>query len=860
MSTQRSDPLDSYKAKRNFAVTNEPASGGRSDSGHSFVIQKHWATRLHYDFRLELNGTMKSWAIPKGPSLDPKDKRMAVAVEDHPIAYASFEGTIPATLYGAGKVIVWDRGTWQPVGDAATGLRAGNLKFRLHGEKLHGLWALVRMKTRDEKREAWLLIKERDDAARSSAEFSVVDELPDSVTTITTATPTRRSERLSVVAPPERSAAAPRATKTKSSSLRTANLGVASELPAFVPPQLATRVDQVPSNDAEWQYEIKFDGYRMLTRVDRGEARLFTRNDNDWTSKLRHLADAIAAAKYPDGWYDGEIVMLNAKGVPDFGALQRAFDTSTVGDIVLYLFDLPYCDGRDLRLVPLEQRREILKTIVATHENDALRFSDTFDGAMNDILGAACKLGLEGVIGKRRGSRYVSQRSTDWIKLKCAERQEFVVGGFTDPKGTRAAFGALLLGVNEDDGSLIYVGKVGSGFNDASLRELAKKLTPLRQSSSPFASVPAEHRRAHWVKPELLAEVSFSEWTKDQHLRHPVFRGIRNDKDADMIRRESPVPAQIKQRSSSIGGSKASLESPALHVTHGERIVDDSTGLTKLELVRYYALIGSLMMPHLKQRPVSLVRAPSGFAAELFFQKHIDKNLPAGLKALDQALDPGHDPLVAVVNASGLIASAQWNVVEFHTSNALATHMERPDRLIFDLDPGDGVTWSQIQTATELVHAFLTELELTCFAKTSGGKGIHIVVPIKRRYDWAVAKDFAHAVVTHLARVLPTHFVDKSGPKNRVGKIFIDYLRNGRGATTVSAWSARARPGGGVSVPVAWNEVGKLKSADHWNIRNIHSRLDQGNTPWAGYDQAANSLTRPMRSLDYRNPLAKAAQ
>lgn len=320
-----------------------------------------------------------------------------------------------------------------------------------------------------------------------------------------------------------------------------------------------------------------------------------------------------------------------------------------------------------------------------------------------------------------------------------------------------------------------------------------------------------------------------------------------------MIRRESPTPAPVKRPAQvSAVSKKTALVSPSLNVTHGERIIDATTGLTKLELVRYYALVGSLMMPHLKLRPVSLVRAPAGFAGELFFQKHVGKKLPTGLKALDPALDPGHDPLVTVATASGLIASAQWNVVEFHTTNALATHMERPDRLIFDLDPGDGVTWPEVQQATELVHAFLAELELVCFAKTSGGKGIHIVVPITRRYEWAVVKDFAHAIVTHLARVLPAHFVDRSGPQNRVGKIFIDFLRNGRGATTVSAWSARARPGAGVSVPVAWNEISRLKSADQWTVRNIHSRLDQGNAPWAEYEKTANGLTRAMRILDFR--------
>ena len=797
---------------------------------------------------------MKSWAIPKGPSLDPNDKRMAVAVEDHPVAYATFEGVIPVKQYGAGRVIIWDHGTWEAVGGAEAGLRAGNLKFRLQGQKLHGLWALVRMKTRDEKREAWLLIKERDDAARAASEFSVVAECPDSVL-VASNDPLRTKREATVRDAKLAPLAATTGSKLAeaSTALPAGGAGAVARLPDSLQPQLATRVDKPPTDEADWQYEIKFDGYRILARVAAGEVKFFTRNNNDWTRKLQHLSKAIATAKYPDGWYDGEIVVLNANGVPDFGALQSALTTPNVGDIVLYLFDLPYYDGRDFRAVPLEQRRALLKTIVTANAIDTLRFSETFSGTMADIRGAACNLGLEGVIGKRLGSRYVSQRSSDWIKLKCGERQEFVVGGFTDPEGSRNGFGALLLGVHRDDGFLVYAGKVGSGFSDVSLREIAKKLKALRQASSPFERAPLDHQRAHWVKPELLVEVSFTEWTKDAHLRHPVFRGLRTDKEAKMIRRESPTSTPVTRlRQSSNAAKKTSLLSPSLNVTHGERIVDETTGLTKLELVRFYSLVGSLMMPHLKQRPVSLLRAPAGFAGELFFQKHVDKKLPPGLTALDPALDPEHAPVLSVASALGLAALAQWNVVELHTSNALTTQMERPNRLIFDLDPGLGVTWPQVQQATELVHAFLSELELVSFAKTSGGKGMHIVVPMVRRYDWALAKGFAHAIVAHLARALPAYFVAKSGPKNRVGKIFIDYLRNGRGATTVSAWSARARPGAGVSVPIAWNEISKIKSADQWTVRNIHSRLDQGNAPWADYADAVNSLTRAMKILDYQ--------
>lgn len=853
MSKPRDNPLEDYQAKRDFAATSEPASGGVSESGKLFVIHKHWASKLHYDFRLELSGTMKSWAIPKGPSLDPNDKRMALAVEDHPISYATFEGNIPAKQYGAGKVIIWDYGTWEPVGRAEAGLRAGSLKFRLQGQKLRGLWALVRMKTRDNKRGAWLLIKERDDAARAASEFSVVDECPDSVIASNDPLPTKREAKVRDTKLAKPAAMTPSKARGASIASNAEGADVMARLPDSLQPQLPIRVDKPPANEADWQYEIKFDGYRILARVEAGQVKFFTRNNKDWTSKLRYLVKAIATAKYPDGWYDGEIVVLDANGVPDFGALQGAFATSQAGDVVLYLFDLPYHDGRDLRALPLEQRRALLKTIVTTTAIDMLRFSETFAGTMTNILGAACNLGLEGVIGKRRGSRYVSQRSSDWIKLKCGERQEFVVGGFTDPGGSRDEFGALLLGIHQADGSLSYAGKVGSGFSDASLREISKKLKPLHQASSPFVRTPLELTRAHWVKPKMLVEVSFIEWTKDEHLRNPVFRGVRIDKEAKMIRRESPTSTPVERPTQSTPASKQTLlVSPSLTVTHGERIVDETTGLTKLELIRYYTLVGALMMPHLKQRPVSLVRAPAGFAGELFFQKHVDKKLPTGFATLDPALDPGHAPLVTVATAAGLAASAQWSVVEFHTSNALTTNMERPNRLIFDLDPGVNVTWPQVQQAAELVHAFLTELDLICFAKTSGGKGIHIVVPIMRRYEWAVAKDFAHAIVSHLARTLPAHFVDKSGPKNRVGKIFIDYLRNGRGATTVSAWSARVRPGAGVSVPIAWSEVSRIRSADYWTVRNIHSRLDQGNAPWAGYDKAANRLTRAMRILDYQ--------
>jgi bifunctional non-homologous end joining protein LigD len=803
------DPLKHYKSKRNFSVTSEPAEGGEAGKdGLSFVIQKHWASRLHYDFRLELDGTMKSWAVPKGPSYDPKDKRMAVHVEDHPLSYASFEGTIPEKEYGAGKVIIWDRGTWAPQADPQQGYADGNLKFELHGHKMHGKWALIRMKGNGEKQEPWLLIKEKDELARPAAEFSVVDEMPDSVQEL---------------APP-----AP----------------VKAALPATLAPELATLVDQPPSTPADWIFEIKFDGYRMLARVEGKEVRLFTRNGNDWTRKLAALHKALLKARLPDGWYDGEIVVHDEQGRPNFGLLQQAFDGSDTAGIVFFLFDAPYLDGLDLRELPLEDRRARLKAVLERAATDTVRFSEEFGTDPAQLVIAACKLGLEGVIGKRRDSRYVSRRSPDWIKLKCGQRQEFVIAGYTDPQGARTGIGALLLGAHDDNGVLQYAGNVGTGFNEATLRELKKKLAALATDESPFPPKAVAGRKHHWVKPKLIAEISFAEWTSSGSVRHAVFQGLRDDKPATAISRER---AQKVDTPAPEGKLPASLK-----ITNGDRVIDPESGATKLDLIRYYALVGGLMMEHLKGRPVSLVRAPAGVSGELFFQKHADVGKMPGMKQMAQELDPEHPPMLEVGSAGGILSAAQWNVVEFHTQNATGKAYETPNRIVFDLDPGEGVEFAAMREAAQLVHAFLDELGLPSFLKTSGGKGLHVVVPIKGAFDWDTVKDFSQAIVRHLADTLPDRFAFKSGPKNRVGKIFIDYLRNGQGATTACAWSARVRPGLGISVPLAWDELAALKAGDQWNVKNAHTRLDRGNEPWAGYAKAAKTLSAAMKKMDFK--------
>ncbi|MCA0213454.1 MAG: DNA ligase D [Proteobacteria bacterium] len=810
------DSLKAYRAKRDFGVTAEPR--GERQPGRegplAFVVQKHWASHLHYDFRLELDGVLKSWAVPKGPSLDPGDKRMAVQVEDHPLSYSGFEGTIPKGQYGAGKVVIWDRGTWQPLEDARKGWRAGKLKFELHGNKLQGRWALVRMRETGGK-PAWLLIKENDGHAQDGgAPGDGADDAPAQ----RRRTPHKR-----------RSAAAVLPAEAR-----------AARLPVALAPQLATLAAAPPADSNAWLYELKFDGYRLLARVDQGEVHLYTRNGHDWTHKLPAIRDAVASLPLRSGWLDGELVVPGPSGAPDFQALQAAFDGRDGDAMQYWLFDLPYYMGYDLRAVPLVERRTLLRGLLARNPPACLRYSETVDAAASDLLASACKLGFEGVIGKRRDAPYSSRRSPDWIKLKCGLRQEFVVVGYTEPQGGRGGFGALVLAVHGDDGTLRHAGNVGTGFNERTLAALAGQLQALHTDRSPLANA-AGLGQVQWVLPELVAEVSFAQWTRAGHVRQAVFRGLRTDKPARAILRERAAPA-------------ARAAAAGARVTHPGRVIDQASGLTKGDVARYYAEVAPLMLPHLKGRPVALVRAPSGVKGPQFFQKHAEAAELPGVRQLDRALDPGHEPLLEIPTAHALVSAAQMNVLEFHTWNATAGAISRPDRMTFDLDPGEGVVWAQVQEAAQLVQVALTELGLAGFLKTSGGKGLHVVVPLRRHEDWDTVKAFSQAVVQHMAQTLPERFVARSGPRNRVGKIFIDYLRNGFGATTACAWSVRARPGLGISVPVAWDELGALTGGAHWNLANIAQRMGVGNSPWAGYAAARRSLGAPMKKLGFKPP------
>jgi bifunctional non-homologous end joining protein LigD len=833
------EALARYHDKRDFKKTPEPRTAGRAGrGGHSFVVQKHHASQLHYDFRLELDGTLKSWAVPKGPCLDPSVKRMAVHVEDHPVSYADFEGTIPPRQYGAGTVIVWDRGEWEAEGDARRGLAEGKLKFELRGDKLRGHWTLVRMRGKGEKQEPWLLIKENDEEARPLADFDVVEELPDSVL----------SGR-GVDDPPQ----PPPAKKKASSAAKRAPALPKAALPHSFEPQLATLVAAPPAAAEDWLYELKFDGYRLLARIDGDQVQCVTRNGHDWSAKLPGLVKALARLPTRSAWLDGEIVVHGANGAPDFQALQNAFDRNATSSIVYWLFDAPFLDGRDLRKTPVEERRGLLAKLLGRKPPAPLRLSQAVDAAPWDLLASSAQLGFEGIIGKLKGSGYVSRRSPTWIKLKNQQRQEFVIGGYTAPKGARAGFGSLLLGVYDEQGALQYCGNVGTGFDADRLADVKARLDKLATGDCPFDRRPAGVK-AQWVRPKLVAEVAFGEWTRDHRIRHSVFQGLRADKPATEIRREK---AQAPPKPAAAGNSsKGASRTMDLRITNADRVIDEKSGTTKGELVAFYDGVSELLLPHLKGRPVALVRAPEGVGGELFFQKHANQSEMPGVKLLDPALDPEHEPLLQIDAARGVLSAAQMNVIELHTWNATSNAIGRPDRMTFDLDPGEGVEWPKMLDATLLVRTLLTELGLPAFLKTSGGKGLHVVVPIRRHYGWDAVKGFSQAVVQHLAQTIPDRFVAKSGPRNRVGKIFVDYLRNGFGATTVSAWSARSRPGLGVSVPLEWDELPELKSAAQWTVGNIGERIATGNKPWAAMEKSRKGLGAAMKTLGYTPPPA----
>ncbi len=918
------DKLETYRNKRHFNETPEPSGAERArraksrasspDAGPalSYLIQEHHARRLHYDFRLELDGTLKSWAVPKGPCLDPSVKRLAVHVEDHPLEYGTFEGEIPPGNYGAGTVIVWDRGTWEPAGgveQARKAYAAGKLKFILHGAKLHGGWALVRSGMRGSgDKEQWLLIKERDDEVRPESEYDVIAAQPgsalagDAAASKESARPSAKRGGKRPVKEDKREANGTRA-RTAGSGSTAAKAGtgqiavpakaphageahsghpdivatrttqslrelavspaikgaVKARLPESLKPQLATLVEDVPPGE-DWSYEIKFDGYRTLARIDRSDTkkvRIFTRSGLDWTAKFKRQAQAFAALDVDTAWIDGEAVVLDERGVPSFQALQNAFDANRPQDIVIFAFDLPYLNGYDLRDIPLVQRRALLRALLEGFDDDTVRFSEDFALDANDLLHSACEMALEGIVGKRRDSLYRSTRSGAWIKLRCRRRQEFVIGGYSEPAGSRTGFGALLLGVYDARGKLHYAGRVGTGFDAAMLRSVKKELDALESTRSPFAEPPSERSRTkvHWVRPERVAECNFSEWTSERIVRQASFISLRRDKPARDIVQEAP-----RGKTSKTADDVEATDTPkrsqdrlkegdtvaGVRISHPDRMIDKSIGFTKSDLVRYFERIAPWLLPHVKGRPVALVRAPDGIDGERFFQKHSNR-LSIPNVTQHEGLDPGHPSLITLDSVGALIGAGQMGTIELHTWNAVAASIEKPDRIVFDLDPDPALGWDRMIEAAQLTRELLAELGLQSWCKTSGGKGLHVVVPLARHAGWDHVKAFAQAAAQHMAATLPDRFSAKMGAQNRRGRIFVDYLRNNRGSSTVAAFSPRARAGMGVSVTLSWDELADTTGGAQWTVENVHERLEALHAdPWADYAGTKQRITRGM--------------
>jgi len=754
---------------------------------------------------------------------------MAIHVEDHPVEYSSFEGTIPPRQYGAGDVIVWDRGTWEPVGNPRDGMKMGKLVFRLHGEKLAGLWELVRISKPDDRQDLWMLFKKRDEWARPLAEFDVIKALPDSVT----------MKPLGLVE--EREAKSTRPTRRDELPEIDLSAAVAAALPTKLEPQLATLATSLPTS-GDWMTEAKFDGYRLLARVDKGHVRLITRGGHDWTKQFKGLAAEVEALALSSAWLDGEVVVLK-DGIPSFAALQDAMDGKAIQDIVYFLFDLMYLDGKDLRNVPLWARRARLARLLE-NAGERIRFSQDFDAPAAQVFEAASGLGLEGLMLKRRDAPYESGRTQTWLKAKSRLRQELVICGFTARGGRDGEVGSLLLGYYLG-GTLHDAGSVGTGWDARTARDLWTRLVPLEIDAAPFDMTAAKPRRwarraagsERWVRPELVAEVEFAAWTADGVVRQASFKGLRLDKPARSVVREG-------------GKTQAPGQTSQLKITHPERVVDPSAGITKADLVRYYASVAEWMLPHLKDRPVAMVRAPEGLAGALFFQKHAERTAMPALTVHDRNLWPKHPPVLTVDTTDALLSAAQMNVVEFHTWNSTVRRLDKPDRVIFDLDPGEGVKWGHVQDAALLVHTLLLELGLKAWLKTSGGKGLHVVVPLAPRLDYESVKAFSQAFVRHLAKTIPERFSATSGASNRVGKVFVDYLRNGMGQTTAAAFSARARPGMGVSMPVSWEQLSELKSGAQWSVQTAREYLSfQSHDPWADYGSTGQSLASAIKRL-----------
>jgi bifunctional non-homologous end joining protein LigD len=768
--------LEDYRRKRDFSSTPEPAGETGESGQRRFVIQKHAARRLHYDLRLEHDGVLLSWAVPKGPSLDPRQRRLAVQTEDHPLEYASFEGTIPAGQYGAGRMLVWDHGTWTPEGDPQQDLERGRLRFSLQGEKLHGTWNLVR--TKDDK--TWLLIKSRDEFARSENPTEIVDEQPHSVLS------GRAIDEIEANAPP------------------------------IIEPQLASVVEQVPDGP-NWLHEIKLDGYRILAHVDKSGVHLRTRGGEDWTDRLPELARALGSPALTNSVLDGEIHVLDANGVSRFDALQQALAERRTADVVYSVFDLPFLAGRDLRRTALLERKQTLRQLLGHIESSGrVRYCDHVLGDGPRVLEHACALGVEGVISKRVDAPYESRRTRTWLKSKCPRRMTVVVGGYTPPRKTRRHFGALLVGSRDDEGQLRYRGKVGSGYSEEMLAALLPRLEALAQKQAPFVDPPdrSEVRGVQWVAPELLINVEYGELTDQGRLRLGRFLGVHE-------------PNSKPDRAATV------------RLTHPEKLLYPERGLSKRDVANYVMQVAEWMLPHVRDRPLTLVRCPDGVGGACFYSKHALTGLPESVARVPvRESEGGEEFYASVSDALGLVGLVQMSTLEIHLWGARIDKIDYPDHLVFDLDPDEGLEFARVVDAAFEVRERLAALGLQSFVKTTGGKGLHVVVPIEPDLEFAPAKQFCRELALRMAKDAPERYTAVMSKAERRGKIFVDYLRNGRGATSIAPYSPRAKPNATVATPLAWDELEPTLRPEQFTLTTVPQRLAQlEDDPWAAFFQ-----------------------
>ncbi|RYE09779.1 MAG: DNA ligase D [Hyphomicrobiales bacterium] len=842
MAVTPNEMLNDYRRKRDFTKTAEPSGDTAAGKGQGlrFVVQKHDATRLHYDFRLELDGVLKSWAVTKGPSTNPADKRLAVRVEDHPLEYGDFEGTIPEGQYGGGTVMLWDEGIWEPIGDPHDGLDSGDLKFRLQGQRMKGEWVLVHMKGRDQKtgrgpRENWLLIKHKDDYATAT------DGLTEK---FTTSVETGRS--IEGIAKGLKSRK--KATKAEPKA-KVWTAGQAVALPEFRAPQLATLAEDIPEGDG-WLFEVKYDGYRAIAAVAGPEVRLYTRNANDWTRQFHRLVGPLSKLTKGSVLLDGEICAIK-DGRTDFSTLKDAL--SNGGDLVYFIFDMQEQDGENLEQLPLAERKARLERLLKKANDDALIYSDHVVGHGEKVLAAMRQAKQEGVVAKRTDAPYRHARTREWLKIKVNNRQEFIIGGWR-PSDKKKTFASLLLGTWEG-GKLVYRGRVGTGFNARSAAELQRAMDALPLSKPAFADVPRDIvRRARWVEPKLVAEIDFTELTPDGHLRHPSFVGLRHDKPAKQVKLESKAPdapptkrqparkGTLVQLTDDMGIAVANREQVKL--TSPTRPVLANESVTKGDLFAYYDAVAERMLPHLGRRPLSLVRVPHG--QRPFFQKHDSGGFSGALKriAIEEKEADVEDHFY-VDSLAGILGCVQMSTLELHIWGSRIDKLEKPDRMVFDIDPDEGLDFRHVRAAAEHIRAELQDLGLETFPMVTGGKGIHVIAPLTPRAEWPDVKAFCRAFADGLAETEPDRFTSNIRKEKRKGRMFVDYLRNERGSTAVAPFSTRARPGLPCAVPVAWAELDELKGANTFTPASAAARAREAD-PWAGYFKAKQSVTRAL--------------